>query len=214
MSDPAAFNFLPYNSQLQLKTMFEKEYALTEVDANHLQIVGLSKESLASSQSKVLKATTLMIENQAILRSIDRTLCFGAIGHSINALVLFLNAYAYGSAFKNRTRENKYNVQWDSESKARNCGVCGIVFKSVSLRKTFQKHHCRACGRVICHYCGAKELFLEVSQKYERVCKSCIAVGHPPMVPILICHLFALTNKCIFLTLRLIHIIGSHKKSE
>ena len=190
MSDPAAFNFLPYNSQLQLKTMFEKEYALTEVDANHLQIVGLSKESLASSQSKVLKATTLMIENQAILKSIDRTLCFGAIGHSINALVLFLNAYAYGSAFKNRTRENKYNVQWDSESKARNC------------------------GRVICHYCGAKELFLEVSQKYERVCKSCIAVGHPPMVPILICHLFALTNKCIFLTLRLIHIIGSHKKSE
>ncbi|CAL1143715.1 unnamed protein product [Cladocopium goreaui] len=43
-----------------------------------------------------------------------------------------------------------------------------ILFSS-----TKRKHHCRACGRVICGSCSGNKLFLPAYNKEERVCDGC-----------------------------------------
>jgi hypothetical protein len=49
-----------------------------------------------------------------------------------------------------------------------------MTFKSMTLRKTHGKHHCRVCGKVVCHVCAANRIFMQVSNKFERVCNKCI----------------------------------------
>lgn len=63
------------------------------------------------------------------------------------------------------------------------CGVCAEKFNTLAvsrLRKEHQKHHCRMCGRVVCHACAATLLFYDVSGKRQRTCDECIRHGGPP----------------------------------
>ena len=55
--------------------------------------------------------------------------------------------------------------------------VCKTVFKSFTLRKEYAKHHCRTCGRVVCHACSSNKILSEVSGKPERICTECLVSG-------------------------------------
>eukprot|EP00731_Ephydatia_muelleri_P012348 Em0006g1242a len=39
----------------------------------------------------------------------------------------------------------------------------------------FRRHHCRACGKVVCGNCSQKKAYLAYNSKFERVCDLCYA---------------------------------------
>lgn len=47
---------------------------------------------------------------------------------------------------------------WQNDAQAPSCALCGDAFSSFSLRK----HHCRACGVIVCDHCSSKRLQLAV----------------------------------------------------
>eukprot|EP00762_Andalucia_godoyi_P005220 ANDGO_04036.mRNA.1 Lateral signaling target protein 2 homolog len=63
---------------------------------------------------------------------------------------------------------------WIPDEDAKTCMLCSKPF-SFSLRR----HHCRACGRVVCNVCSLKRVFLfrfDLREKKERVCDKCFEV--------------------------------------
>jgi hypothetical protein len=72
--------------------------------------------------------------------------------------------------FQIRVAEGK--VEWQDGSSVKNCLKCEKRF-TISLRK----HHCRACGKVVCGYCSGKKKELPESfghgKRAERVCDDC-----------------------------------------
>lgn len=70
---------------------------------------------------------------------------------------------------------NQYNVGWVVESDLNFCMLCHRRFGWLLARP---KHHCHACGSLVCHECSpytAKLPFIN-GDKQSRVCKGCIAV--------------------------------------
>ncbi len=65
-----------------------------------------------------------------------------------------------------------------SKSSVRDCAICHKVFKMFTLKTEFSKHHCHACGRVVCHACSTEKLFFESTQSLERVCTECLVDGN------------------------------------
>ncbi|CAJ1460661.1 unnamed protein product [Effrenium voratum] len=57
-------------------------------------------------------------------------------------------------------------VQWIPDDQVSECPLCTQRF---GLSK--RKHHCRACGRVVCSSCSASRL--KINNKEERVCDTC-----------------------------------------
>ncbi|KAL7643996.1 UNVERIFIED_CONTAM: hypothetical protein RMT77_006009 [Armadillidium vulgare] len=58
---------------------------------------------------------------------------------------------------------------WIPDNRVTMCQVCTSEF---SL--TFRRHHCRACGKVVCRYCSANRAPLEyLDNNCERVCDYC-----------------------------------------
>jgi len=168
------------NLKEKLAKTFAEKYEINDKDRNFVALVGLDMSSLEDAQNTVIKTIKTMVMNKAYFQQIDKSFCFGAFQWSATGIIAIMNAYAYGSAFKNQVRQNTYSVKWDSKGEARECAVCHVVFKTLTLRKTMSKCHCRCCGRVVCHMCATKEVYLEVTGKFERICESCILVGHPP----------------------------------
>ena len=71
-------------------------------------------------------------------------------------------------------------MKWQYKKDHYACAVCATKFHTVALRKEHAKHHCRMCGRVVCHACAATMLFYEASGKRQRTCTFCIKNGGPP----------------------------------
>jgi hypothetical protein len=65
--------------------------------------------------------------------------------------------------------------RWVPDRSAVLCSVCGDAYTFLKRR-----HHCRACGGVICHNCSAT-MFLSDGQAH-RVCHSCYASAHRPLI--------------------------------
>ena len=63
----------------------------------------------------------------------------------------------------------KRNDKWVDSNLIHRCQQCMTGFSLLN-----RKHHCRACGRVVCHICSAQRIFMITSNKFERVCKECI----------------------------------------
>jgi hypothetical protein len=166
--------------QDKMSTTWAKCYEVTARDKFLVSTVGLDMSSLQDAQNKVISTIKSLVMHKAYFQQFDRSFCFGGFSATHTSLVALMNAYAYGSVFKNKVMENMYSVKWDSKTEARDCACCGIVFKSLTLRKTLGKCHCRSCGRIVCHTCASKEIYLEVTKTFERVCEACILVGHPP----------------------------------
>jgi len=64
------------------------------------------------------------------------------------------------------------NVEWVPDAQVTDCPICHKKFGLL-----LPKHHCRACGRVICGQCSDNTLFLQVcANKKSRVCDTCYEV--------------------------------------
>lgn len=69
-----------------------------------------------------------------------------------------------------RQQPNNYAAVWIPDSEAQKCMCCQTSYFSVVNRR----HHCRACGFVVCNGCSSKSFILEgISKKAVRVCEIC-----------------------------------------
>lgn len=49
--------------------------------------------------------------------------------------------------------EATFGVTWQYFNDVKACPICEVKFPTGGLRKDQTKHHCRMCGRVVCHSC-------------------------------------------------------------
>jgi len=61
--------------------------------------------------------------------------------------------------------EGKKKVNWIEDTERTNCKICGAGFSFMNRR-----HHCRACGEIICSNCCSKSN----SKDRELWCKTCL----------------------------------------
>ncbi|ORX81311.1 hypothetical protein K493DRAFT_95172 [Basidiobolus meristosporus CBS 931.73] len=69
-----------------------------------------------------------------------------------------------------------YSPVWVPDSEASNCACCNEPFNPVTRRR----HHCRLCGKVICHGCSSKRFVIPGKYgddyRIERICDPCYNV--------------------------------------
>ncbi|KAI1733082.1 FYVE zinc finger domain-containing protein [Ditylenchus destructor] len=69
-----------------------------------------------------------------------------------------------------RVAANDHAAVWVPDGEAPKCMCCQTTHFSVIQRR----HHCRACGAVVCRGCSSKSFMLEgISRKPVRVCDTC-----------------------------------------
>lgn len=93
------------------------------------------------------------------------------------AMAIAMNIY-YNKKYA--AREAKLGIKWQWKRDAKACALCEIKFPTTAVRKEESKHHCRMCGRVMCHACASTYLFYPVHGKNHRTCNFCIKNGGPP----------------------------------
>lgn len=70
-------------------------------------------------------------------------------------------------------------VEWVPDDQVSECPLCTRCFST-----TKRKHHCRACGRVVCGSCSSNQIYLPSHRKEERVCDRCFdLLQHDKGVP-------------------------------
>ena len=72
-----------------------------------------------------------------------------------------------GSAAKHAS---KYGVRWESDAGSTYCRLCGGKWGLLRRR-----HHCRACGQLVCDECSRTRLQLAGSDNLKRACDVCAA---------------------------------------
>uniref|UniRef100_A0A914M6J7 FYVE-type domain-containing protein n=1 Tax=Meloidogyne incognita TaxID=6306 RepID=A0A914M6J7_MELIC len=69
-----------------------------------------------------------------------------------------------------RLPPSDYAALWVPDKEAVKCMCCHTSHFTVIQRR----HHCRACGKVVCSSCSSKSFMLEgISKKPVRVCDTC-----------------------------------------
>uniref|UniRef100_A0A914D831 Pleckstrin homology domain-containing family F member 2 n=1 Tax=Acrobeloides nanus TaxID=290746 RepID=A0A914D831_9BILA len=69
-----------------------------------------------------------------------------------------------------RAPAKEHAAVWVPDSEAEKCMCC----QSTQFTVLQRRHHCRACGRVVCRGCSSKTFVLEgISKKPVRVCDTC-----------------------------------------
>ena len=159
-----------------------------EQDKKTLAICKLDPSTIGASIQLVTAGIQVWKASKDYLVNMDNNMCGGGVGYSVIAVKKAILAYEFARDVKNTYKGQKYEVvEWVPKSSARDCACCQTVFKTFTLRKEFAKHHCRACGRVVCHGCSASKMFYEVSGKPERTCTDCLlngkTVARAPMQP-------------------------------
>ena len=158
----------------QQALQFVKDAVLNEREVMFLRVVGINEVNLDKMTGVVLLGVKALVLAQNKLKEYDTAMCHGIGQKVVQGAQDAVNVYMYAAAAKNAYNTSKFKVEWQSKNQERACGVCHQVFKSMTLRKTHGKHHCRACGKVVCHVCSANRIFMTVSNKFERVCTKCL----------------------------------------
>jgi len=149
---------------------------LTERDQKMLRVCNLSKEKMEKLGGYALSVVRAWNSSKDGLLKIDDYCMNGSVQYGVAATILAFDTYQFAAATNNSYHEKKYNVKtWVPKMNERDCAVCAMIFKTMSMRKTMGKHHCRTCGRVVCQMCSASRIYMPVSKKFERVCTSCLA---------------------------------------
>ena len=65
---------------------------------------------------------------------------------------------------------SKYGVQWESNSTSTQCRLCGGKWGLLRRR-----HHCRACGQLVCDDCSSTRIHVAGSDNRKRACDLCAA---------------------------------------
>ncbi|KAJ1962296.1 hypothetical protein IWQ62_003575, partial [Dispira parvispora] len=85
-----------------------------------------------------------------------------------------LTPVANRSPLSPRVVENYNAPVWVPDEQAVRCLIC---YEEFNLFR--RKHHCRACGNVVCHYCSTKTIVIpgswESEDKEARACDQCVA---------------------------------------
>lgn len=68
------------------------------------------------------------------------------------------------------THEAKYGVQWESDAASTQCRLCGGKWGLLRRR-----HHCRACGQLVCDDCSRSRINVPGSDNLKRSCDLCTA---------------------------------------
>lgn len=175
-----AWTILPGGKEAAIKkakiaaSEYVKGLVLTDRDMMMLRVVGLNDTNIDQLGGIALKAVQAWNASKGMLKQLDNQYLQGGAQMAANGIVQAVNVYNYAAAAKNAYNSNKWKVEWEPKSMQRACAVCKQTFKSMTLRKTHGKHHCRVCGKVVCHVCAANRIYMEVSNKFERVCITCI----------------------------------------
>ncbi|KAF9904021.1 hypothetical protein BX616_001428, partial [Lobosporangium transversale] len=76
-----------------------------------------------------------------------------------------------------RVVENYNAPVWVPDHSATRCMICSEEFGTLFRRK----HHCRACGKVVCHSCSSRNILIRSgnSEKVGRACDDCIDTMFP-----------------------------------
>ncbi|KAF9092920.1 hypothetical protein BGX23_003797 [Mortierella sp. AD031] len=76
-----------------------------------------------------------------------------------------------------RVIENYSAPVWVPDQSATRCMICSEEFGTIFRRK----HHCRACGKVVCHSCSSRTILIKGahSEKLGRACDDCIETMFP-----------------------------------
>mmetsp|Transcript_26113 Transcript_26113/g.57824 ORF Transcript_26113/g.57824 Transcript_26113/m.57824 type:complete len:751 (+) Transcript_26113:100-2352(+) len=151
---------------------------LTERDQKMLRVCNLSKEKMEKLGGYALSVVRAWNSSKDGLLKIDDYCMNGSVQYGVAATILAFDTYQFAAATNNSYHEKKYNVKtWVPKMNERDCAVCAMIFKTMSMRKTMGKHHCRTCGRVVCQMCSASRIYMPVSKKFERVCTPCLVSG-------------------------------------
>ncbi|KAF9288028.1 hypothetical protein BGZ68_000925 [Mortierella alpina] len=76
-----------------------------------------------------------------------------------------------------RVVENYNAPVWLPDHSATSCMLCDEEFGTIFRRK----HHCRVCGKVVCHSCSTRTVLIQGthSEKVGRACDQCIGTMFP-----------------------------------
>ncbi|KAG0329133.1 hypothetical protein BG000_000191 [Podila horticola] len=76
-----------------------------------------------------------------------------------------------------RVVENYNAPVWIPDQSANRCMICSEEFGTLFRRK----HHCRACGKVVCHSCSSRTILIKAgnTEKEGRACDECIDTMFP-----------------------------------
>merc|ERR1711871_774459 len=145
-----------------------------------LRVCNISENNLETAMASVQVGIKIWDATKDTLKSLDDTYLYSGVRSGI---FVGKNVYAgiqYYKAAKVAYSQKRYaTATWQPAGDARECAVCKTVFNSCSTKAEKKKHHCRSCGRIVCHSCSTHKIFFEITQKFKRVCDECLATGKP-----------------------------------
>mmetsp|Transcript_9810 Transcript_9810/g.11903 ORF Transcript_9810/g.11903 Transcript_9810/m.11903 type:complete len:1045 (+) Transcript_9810:1413-4547(+) len=189
---------VPYDNVIQVMSLFAKHVHFARASLRFRREFGSGvKQALTLSDriqwaasthgAKIALAGLMIVYQNKYLR--DNVLNYNlySIGpinitpaRIILAMVVTKTAHDVYISAKYANREKKYGIKWQYKKDVFHCNICESKFPTIAVRKEHQKHHCRMCGRVVCHACASTLLFYEASGKRQRTCDYCIKHGGPP----------------------------------
>merc|ERR1711871_1242476 len=145
-----------------------------------LRVCHISEDNLESAMNMTQYMVDFWSVAKYAVKGFDDYYC-RSIGRSFVFMMKnFVSAFLYYKEAKQAYSRKRYAVsQWQSNMLTRECAVCKTVFNSCSTKAEKKKHHCRSCGRTVCHTCSTNKIFFEITQKFKRVCDECLATGKP-----------------------------------
>lgn len=160
-----------------------KQFEHQTYDTEALAICGITDEhTLDQAGGIVLAAMGLFEASKMQLKMFDSSVCFGAFGYTYLAIKTALQIDAYIKDVRFNLKTTKFQVSFDPKFTIRRCSnpSCIYLFKTVSFNVEYKKHHCRACGLVVCHACSTTRLYFDATRSFERVCDMCLCRRGPP----------------------------------
>ena len=101
------------------------------------------------------------------------------LGDTINQFQAKLSSFLHtgtGGVESMETRLGQQAPVWIPDKRVTMCQLCTAAFTV-----TFRRHHCRACGKVICRTCSARKAELEYLKfRPARVCDDCFSAIKGP----------------------------------
>jgi hypothetical protein len=145
-----------------------------------MKVCGIREDQLGSAFCFTQFGIMLWRSSKGYLYKLDEQTFFGGIRAGVYLLKNAVTVYRYNVAAKNSYKQIRYGIEWQDKLTTRECSMCKDVFSSFAIRSEYKKHHCRSCGRVVCHACSTHSVYFEVVGKVKRVCDDCLLSGAPP----------------------------------
>ena len=146
-----------------------------------LRVCNISEDALEKSMVGVQVGIKLWDASKDTLKTLDDTYLYSGVRTGVFIGKNFYAGFQYYKAAKVAYCQKRYGTStWQPAGEIRECAVCKTVFNSCSTKAEKKKHHCRSCGRIVCHACSTHKIFFEITQKFKRVCDECLQTGSPP----------------------------------